>query len=86
MRVWPGREQTWRKRTASQWPHPHPNGSEDQSRSKVPRKPGNRVKTDRRDADQLARLHRAGELTALSVPNPTLPGADQNRTCWPRRA
>ena len=31
--------------------------------SKVPRKPGERVKTDRRDADQLARLYRAGELT-----------------------
>jgi hypothetical protein len=31
--------------------------------SKVPRKPGERVKTDRRDADDLARLYRAGELT-----------------------
>jgi transposase len=31
--------------------------------SKVPRQPGDRVKTDRRDADQLARLYRAGELT-----------------------
>lgn len=28
--------------------------------SRVPRRPGDRVKTDRRDADQLARLHRAG--------------------------
>jgi transposase len=36
--------------------------------SKVPRKPGERVKTDRRDADQLARLFRAGELTGLYVP------------------
>ena len=27
--------------------------------SKIPRKPGDRVKTDRRDADQLARLYRA---------------------------
>jgi transposase len=35
-----------------------------------PRKPGERVKTDRRDADQLARLYRAGELTALHVPDP----------------
>jgi len=33
--------------------------------SKVPRKPGERVKTDRRDADQLARLLRAGELTGI---------------------
>ena len=30
--------------------------------SRVPRRPGDRVKTDRRDADQLARLYRAGEL------------------------
>jgi transposase len=35
--------------------------------SKIPRKPGDRVKTDRRDADQLARLYRAGELTAIYV-------------------
>ena len=28
-----------------------------------------RVKTDRRDADQLARLFRAGELTAIHVPD-----------------
>jgi transposase len=38
--------------------------------SKIPRKPGERVKTDRRDADQLARLYRAGELTGLYVPEP----------------
>ena len=38
--------------------------------SKIPRKPGERVKTDRRDADQLARLFRAGELTGLYVPEP----------------
>lgn len=38
--------------------------------SKIPRKPGERVKTDRRDADQLARLYRAGELTAIHVPEP----------------
>src|ERR1035437_1387609 len=38
--------------------------------SKVPRQPGERVKTDRRDADQLARLFRAGELTGLYVPEP----------------
>ena len=35
------------------------------SPSKVPRQPGDRVKTDRRDADQLARLFRAGELTGF---------------------
>ena len=38
--------------------------------SKIPRAPGDRVKTNRRDADQLARLHRAVELTALHVPAP----------------
>ena len=38
--------------------------------SKVPRAPGDRVKTDRRDADQLARLLRAGELTGIYVPDP----------------
>ena len=38
--------------------------------SKVPRQPGDRVKTDRRDADQLARLFRAGELTDIYVPDP----------------
>src|SRR5215472_9916860 len=39
------------------------------SPSKLPRKPGERVKTNRRDADQLARLYRAGELTVIYVPN-----------------
>lgn len=36
--------------------------------SLVPRKPGDRVKTDRRDARKLARLYRAGELTKVEVP------------------
>ena len=36
--------------------------------SLIPRKPGDRIKTDRRDAVNLARLHRAGELTAVWVP------------------
>ena len=38
--------------------------------SRVPRAPGDRVKTDRRDADQLARLLRAGELTGIHTPEP----------------
>src|SRR5215831_5354962 len=38
--------------------------------SLVPRKPGERIKTDRRDANKLARLHRAGELTPVWVPDP----------------
>lgn len=36
--------------------------------SLIPKKAGDRVKTDRRDAAQLARLHRAGELTAIHIP------------------
>jgi len=36
--------------------------------SLVPTKAGDRVKTDRRDAEKLARCHRAGELTAVWVP------------------
>jgi transposase len=35
----------------------------------IPRKAGVRLKTDRRDAVLLARLHRAGELTAVWVPD-----------------
>ena len=37
--------------------------------SLIPRRPGDRIKTDRRDAVKLARLHRAGELTAVWVPD-----------------
>jgi transposase len=33
--------------------------------SLIPKRAGDRVKTDRRDAAGLARLHRAGELTAV---------------------
>ena len=36
----------------------------------IPRKPGDRVKTDRRDAVTLAGLHRAGQLTPVWVPDP----------------
>jgi transposase len=38
--------------------------------SKIPRASGDRVKTDRRDAERLARLLRLGELVAVRVPNP----------------
>jgi transposase len=37
----------------------------------IPRRPGDRVKTDRRDATALATLHRAGELTPVWVPDAT---------------
>src|SRR6266540_2755994 len=36
----------------------------------IPQKPGETIKTDRKDAAKLARLHRAGELTAVVVPTP----------------
>jgi transposase len=37
--------------------------------SLIPTKPGDRVKTDRRDAAKLARLLRSGELTSVWVPD-----------------
>jgi transposase len=37
--------------------------------SLIPTKAGDRVKTDRRDAEKLARCYRAGELTAVWVPD-----------------
>ena len=39
--------------------------------SMIPTRAGDRVKTDRRDARKLARLLRAGELTAIYIPEPT---------------
>jgi transposase len=38
--------------------------------SLTPKRPGERVKTNRRDALTLAKLHRAGELTPVWVPDP----------------
>ncbi len=38
--------------------------------SLIPRKPGERIKTDRRDAIKLARLDRAGDLTVVHIPTP----------------
>jgi transposase len=39
------------------------------SPSLIPKKASDRVKTDRRDAEQLARLYRAGEITGIHVPD-----------------
>jgi transposase len=39
------------------------------SPSLTPKGAGDKIKTDRRDARMLARLHRAGELTAVHVPD-----------------
>ena len=36
--------------------------------SLIPRAPGDKVKTDRRDCRRLARLHRAGELVCVRIP------------------
>src|SRR5215470_15850385 len=37
--------------------------------SQIPKKAGNRVKTDRRDAVQLARLLRSGDLSPVYIPS-----------------
>src|SRR6058998_139342 len=39
------------------------------SPSMVPKRSGDRIKTDRRDSGMLARLHRAGELRAIHIPD-----------------
>ena len=39
--------------------------------SMTPQRPGDRVKTNRRDARNLGRLYRAGELTVIDVPDET---------------
>src|SRR5260370_42634408 len=36
----------------------------------IPKRAGERIKTNRRDAVTLARLHRAGELTGVWAPDP----------------
>ena len=38
--------------------------------SLIPRAAGDKIKTDRRDCRRLARLHRAGELVAIRIPEP----------------
>src|ERR1700691_6371127 len=48
--------------------------------SLIPRKPGDRIKTDRRDAINLAKLHRAGELTAVWIPDQAHLGDPRSRT------
>jgi transposase len=53
--------------------------------SKIARAPGERVKTDRRDALKLAKLLRLGELTALRVPSSAEEGARDLVRGRPRR-
>ncbi len=38
--------------------------------SSMPKRSGDRMKTERRDGDALARLHRAGDFTAIYLPTP----------------
>lgn len=47
----------------------------------TPRRPGRRIKTDRRDAGKLVRLFRAGELTAIHVPDETEEGVRDLLRC-----
>jgi transposase len=55
--------------------------------SLIPIKAGDRVKTDRRDALMLAKLHRAGELTPIWIPDAAHeamrdPGFRRGRLVW----
>ena len=50
--------------------------------SSMPTRSGDRIKTDRRDSDALARLHRAGELTAIYMPTDD----DERCAIWCGRA
>ena len=47
----------------------------------TPRRPGQRIKTDRRDAAKLVRLFRAGELTTIHVPDETEEGVRDLLRC-----
>ena len=47
--------------------------------SLTPRRPGERIKTDRRDALTLARYHRSGDLVAVWVPDEERLGALSRR-------
>ena len=48
--------------------------------SLIPSKPGDRIKTNRRDEENLAKLLRAGELTAVWVPD------ERHEASWRSRA
>lgn len=49
--------------------------------SLIPRRAGDRIKTDRRDAAQLAVLYRAGALTAIHIPSEQEEGARDLLRC-----
>jgi len=54
------------QRAMSEWGH----GCEVVAPSLVPKRPGERRKHDRKDAEELARLYRAGQLVTIHVPTP----------------
>src|SRR6267378_4281134 len=56
------------------------------SPSMIPKRSGDRVKTDRRDSQMLARLHRAGELRAIYVPDDAECVPPRRPPQWPREA
>ena len=78
-----GAEPSWASRRACRWStRPGPCGyalarelirlgyrCEVVAPSKIPRRPGERIKTDRRDALKLAGLARAGELVSVTIPD-----------------
>lgn len=47
----------------------------------IPRRPGVRIKPDTRDAAQLVRLYRAGELTPIRIPTPAEEAARELVRC-----
>jgi hypothetical protein len=47
----------------------YPTGKHVAAPSMIRRKPGERIKTDRRDSEKLAILHRSGDLTPVWVPD-----------------
>ncbi len=49
--------------------------------SLIPRRPGVRIKTDKRDAKKLVGLYRAGELTAIRIPTPAEENARELVRC-----
>lgn len=53
--------------------------------SLIPKAPGDKVKTDKRDCRRLARLHRAGELVAIRIPTGAVASGFVHRTLKPRR-
>jgi transposase len=48
--------------------------------SMIPRRPGERIKTDRRDSEKVAILHRSGDLTWVWFPTP--PTKLTSATCF----